>query len=262
MLKTSALFSHSSYAAATAEAEAGFHQRACAFLRQHLGPAVAALDQAQLASFTHRALSDAEAYGAISAAQMLQYLVAAGSWGHLFATDAQYAPALARANWPRHDVPAPPQHMASALAALGREIDVFEAAIAADRQDLRRILAALNDIAAHSWQPEDAQLLPRAAAHVWPARARHLGATQVEQACHNALSACAQQVLTRAETAVLVCLAFPLGAGLLEDRLYPWLSRALDPQAENRAPALIAALGDHYHAAIRAAFDEQERTAP
>ena len=259
MLTMGALFTDFSHAAAAEEASAGFTRRACAFLREHLAPGVAGLDDAGLTQLVQTFSQEATTIGATGTAHQLRYMVAAVIWGHGFASDPQYAAALARANWPR-ELPAPPQRIDSALTALGPEIDLFERATGSDRADRARILAALTDIANHDWRYEDSALLLRAVAHVWPARARHLGEAELPAITHAILYNLPDAEFERGEVALLTMLAFAFGHGLCHDPALPWVAGALRADSGLRNAALLDGLSQHYADAISAFLSFQDRT--
>ncbi len=249
MLTTAALFTTQSHAAARRESTEGFARRAAHFLQEHLGPGIAGVDTAGLAELVARLSQDAQAAGAEGAARQLQYMVAAVIWGHRFVEDPQYEAALTHANWPKV-LPARAQRLDAAFKALGNEIDAFEAAVAADRQDLARILAALERVARYDWRYDDAGLLPRAVAHVWPARAACLGEVALARIAQAHLAALTPLALERAEAALLTCLAFAFGHGLYSDPAHPWIARALTAAPGQRNAALLSGLSTYYDNAI------------
>lgn len=257
MLIASSIFSPEGRAAAAAEAGRDFETRACAFLRGTFAASVAGLDDAGLHAFAAQALEDGAAAGADSSALALRYLVPVAYWGRGFATDPQYAHVLARANWPQAR-PAPRQHLNSALTALADGIDRLETAIAPDRADLHRILSALARIGAHPWQHGQFAALPEAVAHVWPARARYLGAALLGHCCAAMAVRLRPAALPPAETAQMVCLSFAFGHDLVADLHYPWIGQALAAPDRDRGRALTDGLRAHYLAAIRAAETQDE----
>lgn len=249
MLTKGALFSQQSLNAAAREADAGFHRRAGAFLRRELAPSVASLDDVALSNFVGQALDAGKIAGASSSRLLFQYLVPTTFWGRGFATDPQYQSAIRQANWP-HVIPAPRQHLESALTALAMEIDRFEDAVATDRADVGRVLTALQEVTSYRWRAEDADLLPHAIAHVWPARARHLGMDLVRERCSTMLATMDIAGVSKAEAVMLICLSFVLGHKLHGDLHYPWIGSAFSMAEENRCPLLLAGLRTHYLAAI------------
>jgi TPR repeat protein len=193
------------------------------------------LGDAQLRMAVRQAMIRAEGYGFTCRGPIRSYVELIFLFGSDFDSDPQY-PGLRRILQSSEDQMLRAEWLYQEILDYQRQVSGPEAV------NLQRALQAVLEATRGPWRRETDEFVAeavRAAAVIYPEKARHLGDACLEQLAQGAAAEAKKHGFASLDQQfLLVALMYFLGHGCTRDPLYPWIGRALTIAPQERATRL------------------------